>query len=184
MTERKTTKQSEQKHPGGRPVGTAIYTKEEVDQAVKILFENDLNYKLTARTLGIDQKTLKIWSNKRFLEMIRNRKIEEGEIEDEDAKSIEELREIYERKSIKAKTDLLERIIELAPNFKTPAILSKMLRVIHETATPERQTSPEGKPPALPAGPSIMNTLIERLTIQQDGSKDNRTGGDSKELAG
>ena len=166
----------------GRPPGRSIYTEEFVKIALHKLYLNQGNFRKTAREIGVDFKTLRVWHNKKMIDAVDMSKFDQVLMEEKEV-PIELKRERYERKALEAKTMILDKIIELAPTFKTLAPLTKALKSVHESTTQLRVLSgaPDKEPPKIDPRQSILGILTNQLNIIGNGQQDDRTGGDSKE---
>ena len=160
--------------PGaGRPRDTMIYDEDFISKALQKLYLNNSNYAKTAREVGVNGKTLRVWQNKK---MIATLELSKYDIicQEEQELAIDLKRERFERKAIDAKLIVLDRIMELVPNFRTLGPLVRALKSIHESSiVPKNGFAPpdKGTPPVVDPRGSIINMLTQQLNITPNGSK-------------
>ena len=150
-----------------------IYDEDFISKALQKLYLNNSNYLKTAKEVGVNHKTLRVWQNKKMIATLELSKYDIITREEQEF-SIEAKRERFERKAIDAKVIVLDRIMELVPTFRTLGPLIRALKSIHEASiVPKTALGPpdKGTPPVVDPRGSIINMLTQQLNITPNGPK-------------
>jgi hypothetical protein len=152
--------------------GKQKYTPEEISNVLRIMDENNGSVMAAHRKTGISRATLTRCKEKHYqgIAIRANKRVEE-----KITKTYENIHEAVlieegklEKRAIKAKEAIINRIIELVPNEKNIDRLSNALKTMHTIATGEDPDKPKG-------GGNTLNIYqeVQQLLIQQNGnSKD------------
>jgi hypothetical protein len=156
------------------------YTDEEIEAVLDIFQTNNFDYKKTVEETGLDQRTIKKWVNKKFID----RRAEERlvRIADKQDEPLEVKKERFEKAAADAKEYILEEIIRIIPLARNLDVLSRALLRVHETTQAE-VGDPDDQPTEATNILAMVTNQIIHLKNDKNGTKGNRAGRNSKKPA-